>query len=70
MKKADLGSSMKYRFNNAYAPAEYYISRDPVIYDGYPYNETFLGERQFVLTSTIDGGDDAGRKNRSKPGVW
>ncbi|MCS3057461.1 hypothetical protein [Bacteroides salyersiae] len=41
---------------------EYYISRDPVIYDGYPYNETFLGERQFVLTSTIDGGDDAGRK--------
>ena len=55
IEKADLGSSMKYRFNNAYAPAEYYISRDPVIYDGYPYNETFLGERQFVLTSTIDG---------------
>ena len=55
IEKADLGSSIKYRFYNAYAPAEYYISKDPVIYDGYPYNETFLGDRLFVLTSTIDG---------------
>ena len=55
IEKADLGSSIKYRFYNAYAPAENYISKDPVIYDGYPYNETFLGDRLFVLTSTIDG---------------
>lgn len=55
IEKADLGSSMKYRFYNAYAPAGDYISRDPVIYDGYPYNEDFLGDRLFVLTSTIDG---------------
>lgn len=55
IEKADLGSSMKYRFYNAYSPAEYYLNRNPDIYDGYPYNGDFLGDRLFVLTSNIDG---------------